>query len=255
MVDNKTAHLALPLPDLSNMQDEDVPRIGRALTKLDEHAQQVDSALREVDSALESQGREVAELKVGSQTQAGSLDALSRALETEKTERSDADRVASAKLQELTTGQDDLGQQVGVLDETSATHGARLDAAEQKNTQQDTRLKDAEMSLAGKLNANMSNRPAGLPYLVSTWTNGSIWCRKYSDGFIEQGGYLGVRAEGSLTVTFPIPFAGASYVLNVYAFYSETDSGHPKIEWRNSSGFCFRKTTASVDTNWYAAGY
>ena len=27
MVDNKTAHLALPLPDLSNMQDEDVPRI------------------------------------------------------------------------------------------------------------------------------------------------------------------------------------------------------------------------------------
>lgn len=109
--------------------------------------------------------------------------------------------------------------------------------------------------LAGKLNADMSNRPAWSPYLVSTWTNGTSWYRKYSDGFIEQGGYLGVRAEGSLTVTFPIPFAGASYVLNVYAFYSETDSGHPKIEWRNSSGFCFRKTTASVDTNWYAAGY
>ena len=109
--------------------------------------------------------------------------------------------------------------------------------------------------LAGKLNADMSNRPAWSPYLVSTWTNGTSWYRKYSDGFIEQGGYLGVRAEGSLTVTFPIPFAGASYVLNVYAFYSETDSGHPKIEWRNSSGFCFRKTTTSVDTNWYAAGY
>ena len=35
MVDNKTAHLALPLPDLSNMQDEDVPRIGQALQKVD----------------------------------------------------------------------------------------------------------------------------------------------------------------------------------------------------------------------------
>ena len=55
MVDNKTAHLALPLPDLSNMQDEDVPRIGRAMSMLDAHAQKVDNALRGVDAALESQ--------------------------------------------------------------------------------------------------------------------------------------------------------------------------------------------------------
>ncbi|HZF61923.1 MAG TPA: hypothetical protein VEZ52_09920 [Desulfovibrio sp.] len=147
MVDNKTAHLALPLPDLSNMQDEDVPRIGGALSMLDAHAQQVDSALRGVDAALESQGREVEGLKTGSKTQAGSLDALSRALETEKAERSDADEAAAAKLQELTTGQDDLGERVDTLGETSADHAARLEAAEQGITAISTTLIGGIMSI------------------------------------------------------------------------------------------------------------
>ncbi|MGV7095705.1 hypothetical protein [Desulfovibrio sp. QI0434] len=147
MVDNKTAHLALPLPDLSNMQDEDVPRIGRAMSMLDAHAQQVDSALRGLDSALESQGRDVEGLKAGSQVQAGSLEALARALETEKTERSEADEAASAKLQVLTTGQDDLGQRVDALGETSADHGTRMDAAEQGITAISTTLIGSVMSV------------------------------------------------------------------------------------------------------------
>lgn len=143
MVDNKTAHLALPLPDLSNMQDEDVPRISRAMSMLDAHAQKV-------DSALEAQGRDVEGLKAGSQAQAGSLDALSRALETEKTERAEADRAASTKLQELATGQDDLGQRVDTLGETSTDHGARLDAAEHGITAIST-------TQEGKANADLTN--------------------------------------------------------------------------------------------------
>ena len=140
MVDNKTAHLALPLPDLSNMQDEDVPRISRAMSMLDAHAQKV-------DSALESQGRELEELRTGSQAQAGSLDALSRALETEKTERAEADRAASTKLQELATGQNDIGQRVDTLGETSTDHGARLESAEQGITALSTTLIGSIMSI------------------------------------------------------------------------------------------------------------
>lgn len=255
MVDNKTAHLALPLPDLSNMQDEDVPRIGGALSMLDAHAQQVDSALRGVDSALESQGRDVAELKAGSQTQTGNLDALSRALETEKAERSDADRVASANLLTLTTGQNDLAQRVGTLGETSADHGARLDAAEQKNTQQDTRLKDAEMSLAGKLNANMSNRPAGSQYVTVTWTDGWSWFRKYSDGFIMQGGFLSYRSDTPISITLPCPFASTYYTVIPHAFHPEPDSGHSMVASRSTSSFVLRKTSASAEVNWLAFGY
>lgn len=52
MVNNTTAHLALPLPDLSNQQDEDVPRIGQALAKLDTHAQTVDAAIQDCRSAI-----------------------------------------------------------------------------------------------------------------------------------------------------------------------------------------------------------
>ncbi|MCH5146014.1 hypothetical protein JMF94_13065 [Desulfovibrio sp. UIB00] len=140
MVDNKTAHLALPLPDLSNMQDEDVPRIGGALNMLDAHA-------KKVDSALESQGREVAELKAGNQAQAGSFELLARALETEKAERSEADEAASIKLQELATGQNDIGQRVDTLGETSADHGTRLDAAEQGITAISTTLIGSIMSI------------------------------------------------------------------------------------------------------------
>ena len=109
--------------------------------------------------------------------------------------------------------------------------------------------------LAGKLNADMSNRPAWSPYLVSTWTNGTSWYRKYSDGFIEQGGYMGVTGTTSFTVTFPTPFAGASYVLNVYAFDLDPSSGHPRTAWRTPYGFNFGKTSSVVDTSWYAAGY
>lgn len=60
MVDNKTAHLALPLPDLSNMQDEDVPRISRALSMLDAHARDIDASIKAQTAAHEV---EIAALK------------------------------------------------------------------------------------------------------------------------------------------------------------------------------------------------
>lgn len=45
MEDNKTPHLGLPLPDLANQQDEDVPRIAEALAGLDAHAAQGDARI------------------------------------------------------------------------------------------------------------------------------------------------------------------------------------------------------------------
>ncbi|WP_394027471.1 hypothetical protein [Desulfovibrio falkowii] len=54
MIDNKTPHLGLPLPDLGNLQDEDVPRIAEALEKLDGHAAETDVKLT---GAAEDLGR------------------------------------------------------------------------------------------------------------------------------------------------------------------------------------------------------
>lgn len=52
MVDQKTAHLQLPLPHLDNTIDEDCPRVRQALTQVDGHAEQTDRALQQHDAAL-----------------------------------------------------------------------------------------------------------------------------------------------------------------------------------------------------------
>lgn len=67
MVDQKTAHLKLPLPHTDNSLDQDCSRIRQSLTALDSHAQSADAALAAHDERLnnaaanlagESQARE-----------------------------------------------------------------------------------------------------------------------------------------------------------------------------------------------------
>lgn len=57
---------------------------------------------------------------------------------------------------------------------------------------------------------DLSNRPSipSMPsyYLTSTWRNGDSWYRRYSDGFIIQGGIIENAFGALVTVTFPIRF-------------------------------------------------
>ena len=120
MVDNKTAHLGLPLPDLSNEQTEDVPRIGQALAMLDARAQSV-------DAALEAQSGEVQALKVSDMAHDERLESLARDLDQEATTRAAADRDASARVQTLSDTQTSLGHRVDSLDDTAAEQATRLE--------------------------------------------------------------------------------------------------------------------------------
>ena len=61
MVDNKTSHLELPLPNLGNQQDEDVPRIAEALAGLDAHAAQSDARMAVAEEALAGLGAHAAQ--------------------------------------------------------------------------------------------------------------------------------------------------------------------------------------------------
>lgn len=54
MVDQKTAHLKLPLPHTDNSLDQDCSRIRQSLTALDSHAQSADAALAAHDERLNS---------------------------------------------------------------------------------------------------------------------------------------------------------------------------------------------------------
>ena len=54
MVDQKTAHLKLPLPHTDNSLDQDCSRIRQSLSALDSHAQSADAALAAHDERLNS---------------------------------------------------------------------------------------------------------------------------------------------------------------------------------------------------------
>lgn len=97
--------------------------------------------------------------------------------------------------------------------------------------------------------------------VVESWVanDGTSWYRKYSDGWIEQGGRL-APASGAenFAVTFPVAFANAQYSL---LFGVETSSDH-SANWIQLGGLSGRTVTgftawAEYDfkKSWYACGY
>ena len=97
---------------------------------------------------------------------------------------------------------------------------------------------------------SLSDKPKA--YITETWVSGTIGCRIWSDGFIEQWGRLNLSGEQVYhTLTFIRAFTNTYY--NV-----QTASWH--ITDRHA---CMRdKTTTSVqlaawgnDNDWYAFGY
>ena len=94
--------------------------------------------------------------------------------------------------------------------------------------------------------------------LVETWKNGYNWYRKYSDGFIEQGGKL---ASGSSAQYKTVNFATAFSSADSYVLTHSIDGVASYIGVRNRT-----TTSAEVSTHtaaggisngafWYACGY
>ena len=94
-------------------------------------------------------------------------------------------------------------------------------------------------------------------YLTNTWRSGDQWYRKYSDGFVEQGGYLYIN-YGNTTVTFNTAFSTTNYTV------SAIDVGY-----KESVPYVVSRSTASMvlsrhwsgsqygaqNVLWYACGY
>lgn len=98
-------------------------------------------------------------------------------------------------------------------------------------------------------------------YITQTWRNGASWYRKWSDGFIEQGGEMPVtRGATSRTTSFNTSFSSStSYVVLVQSYRE----GAPKAEYNNfhvesrtTSGFTGRNGCGeNIGNIWYACGY
>lgn len=119
-----------------------------------------------------------------------------------------------------------------------------------------------DTALAGKADTNHTHSLGDLlvTWVVETSHNGSSWYRKWSDGFIEQGGVgptFGVAS--SCTVTLNVPFTTTSYT-----FQGTLASNGAAIS-HNGLNIC-RKTTSTVElysdnrtggvhVEWYACGF
>lgn len=95
-------------------------------------------------------------------------------------------------------------------------------------------------------------------YLITTYHSNSTFYRKYSDGFIEQGGYHNANA----TITFPIAFTSTNYYLySAISFNFDNATGIPQVLKVNNTSFKLRVATSDNIFNWtdlcywYACGY
>lgn len=100
--------------------------------------------------------------------------------------------------------------------------------------------------------------------LVDSWRNGANWYRKYSDGWIEQGGQVALSLwveggyEGSASVGFHIPFVSSEYTVLYAGMGVGISTGHTVERYTTSfvakimAHGLWREWTG---VQWYACGY
>lgn len=118
---------------------------------------------------------------------------------------------------------------------------------------------DTASSLAGTPTGNLTWGTKPVLTLVNSWKddNGN-WYRKYSDGWIEQGGRIaGTTTSG--TVNFPIAFTNTNYTMTIGQYMgssTDTEGVAASTLISNYTTTSFRySTTSQRDDNWYACGF
>lgn len=117
-----------------------------------------------------------------------------------------------------------------------------------------TGLATVEVNLASKLETSTV-------HIVETWSSDTSWYRKWSDGWIEQGGTI-LGASGKNTVTFPVGFRDTNYYIQKTLHWSAISTA---VIERQYFGFHERTTTTATTysytvpsdyrEDWYACGY
>jgi hypothetical protein len=123
---------------------------------------------------------------------------------------------------------------------------------------------DAESLLAGQtlLDAKVGALEGGVgrakAYITATWHSGVNWYRKWSDGFIEQGGWVN-STSATMTVTFHTPFSKEDYTITVTDSYSGYTNDSSAVVAGSPTTTSFKVGVAAgnlgVDFSWSACGY
>lgn len=97
---------------------------------------------------------------------------------------------------------------------------------------------------------------SGKSYITTTWTSGTSWYRKYSDGWIEQGGEFTKQRDTNITVTFPLAFRNTNYTIatSQYANISRDGPGC-SFTSKSTTGITHNYGSWGSKWGWYACGY
>lgn len=96
---------------------------------------------------------------------------------------------------------------------------------------------------------------AKVAVVVQNYKNGKSWYRKWSDGWIEQGGFKDM-ANGENTITLLQNFTDTNYNVQVSLYYtSGTGTYNVTIKSVTTSNFKAYSSNTNHDMYWYACGY
>lgn len=95
-------------------------------------------------------------------------------------------------------------------------------------------------------------------FVIETWSDGTEWYRKWSDGWVEQGGYFNCSSSGTI-LTFHQSFSDTNYYLNGNG--SQITAGVRYVSFYNrtsTTAACYTAGGTSFNSAyvyWYACGY
>lgn len=94
-------------------------------------------------------------------------------------------------------------------------------------------------------------------YITETWSNDTSWYRKYSDGWIEQGGEYTKERDINITVTFPVAFKDTNYTISTSQRSRLTSSEAPVCDFtvKTNTGFAHNYASWGSKGGWFACGY
>ena len=112
------------------------------------------------------------------------------------------------------------------------------------------------MSAVAQVQAQVGAIPTPSAYITKTWRSGASWYRKWSDGWIEQGGRFLKNRDQELTISFNVPFTQEYYTLTFGTSVGNTGQiSLPIVQSRTTTNFTLAKASWSYTADWYACGY
>lgn len=116
---------------------------------------------------------------------------------------------------------------------------------------------DLSEILETKTDVDLSN--CTKPYITETYRNGTSWYRIWSDGWLEQGGRISVKDDGTATVNLIKPFSNTDYS----AFTEDNNNAHSTTgagilhcgNYTTSRFTIYNGQDINGIKNWYAFGY